>query len=152
MNPEQQAQGVQPTSMTGSNWQRQALADARAAAAAAKHSDSASPAMEVARQRAAAQQVPDMLAAAEAAPPQPAQQPAQPQQAQPSQPAPQAMVATGEATGKPVVSGALAPDAPAAGTAVIGIGGPSTGKKIAMVLFLLLIALGAAAGGFLFFR
>lgn len=146
MNPDQQAQNSQPTSMTGSNWQRQALTNARAKAAAAKHSDASSPTIEAARQRATAQQVPDMLA-----PLDPAQtQPTEPEQTQAAQPATQAPP-SGEASGKPVVSGALAPDEPVAGAPVVGTGGPSTGKKIAVALLMFFVIAGAAAVGFLLF-
>src|SRR5262249_21675117 len=98
-------------------------------------------AMEAARQRVAAQQVPDMLAPGE---PAAAAAPAQPQQ---SQSAPQATLTTGEAIGKPVVSGALTSDA---GAPVIGNGGASAGKKVLVVLLFVMLALGAGAAGYYF--
>lgn len=147
MKPEEQTGNTpsgQPTSMTGSDWQRQALAGARAKAAVQK-SDVAAPGAQAARERAAAQEVPDMLAAVDPVPAQPAQNPQQAQVPQSTSPA-----STEAATGKPVVSGALAADAPDA-TPIIGTGGTPTGKKILIALLILVVLLGAGAAGYFLF-
>lgn len=72
MEPNQQVPSgqivPQPTQLTGSEWQRQAVMAARAAAASQQQAVLA-PSIQAARERAAAQDVPDMLAAVDPVPP-----------------------------------------------------------------------------------
>jgi|GEM_PF-3147013 len=150
MGPEQLQGGQptpQPTQLTGSDWQRQAVLAARAAASAQRQNVLA-PGMQAAQERAAAQDVPDMLAAVDPVPErqQPAvQQPQMPQQ----QLTPQSMQQSqfqgmpGQQAAQPIVSGAFAQDVPATAP-VVGTGSMSTGKKllIALAAFVLLAGTG----------
>src|SRR5690606_13324820 len=108
------------------------------------------PGAQAARERAAAQDVPDMLAAADPVPAQPAQQPATQQQSQPAQTQTTQTLLADQSAGRPVVSGALTQDIPEA-EPIVGTGGTTIGKKILVILLVSIFVLGAAAAGYFFF-
>lgn len=129
--------------MTGSDWQRQALAAVRASAAgqrAAAHLPDA----ETVKKRIEAQQVPDMLAAVD---PQPS--PAIPQAPSASVAGAAAPPPSGAPAG-PVVSAASG-DEPMAGKPVVVSVGSSGLKKFLIILAVLLLLGGGASAYFLFF-